>query len=310
MVRSPAGRACEVPPLARGPAGRVRRSSADRRITPARAGTGSAATFPAAWPSDHPRSRGDRLSPRRAGRLRGGSPPLARGPASRPTRRAERVRITPARAGTGRGSRPTWPGTSDHPRSRGDRASQISSAPRAVGSPPLARGPVTALYVRPALTRITPARAGTGGPDPRCSRHGADHPRSRGDRCTRAPGRRSNGGSPPLARGPGRVQAIRPARSRITPARAGTGARSSARPGPATDHPRSRGDRPCPIPRHASSSGSPPLARGPVELSDDDALQLRITPARAGTGGTTTRSMTRTPDHPRSRGDRRSSSER
>ena len=69
-----------------------------------------------------------------------------------------------------------------------------------------------------------------------------------------------------------------------------------------SDHPRSRGvygdspGSPC------MSSGSSPLARGLRRLDRDGHYKERIIPARAGFTCGATASMTRSTDHPRSRG--------
>ena len=89
-------------------------------------------------------------------------------------------------------------------------------------------------------------------------------------------------GSSPLARGLPRVQAHRPRRGRIIPARAGFTARWRA----AT----------------VAGPGSSPLARGLRGALPDDVAPARIIPARAGFTGY---ALVRTPsrrDHPRSRG--------
>ena len=195
-----------------------------------------------------------------------GSPPLARGQGAATDPVGVGDRITPARAGTG----PKWkqrrPRCADHPRSRGDRTNPANSLTPDDGSPPLARGQVLRHEQDKRPWRITPARAGTG-PRPSSGRPASsDHPRSRGDRAEIVAWAKLYGGSPPLARGQGADRAGMQGPPRITPARAGTGAADAASSAPLSDHPRSRGDRVVKDGIKVVLTGSPPLARGQVDL--------------------------------------------
>ena len=175
---------------------------------------------------------------------------------------------------------------------------------RSRGSPPLARGPVLRAPPSPDSDRITPARAGTGWRPFLSPWRAMDHPRSRGDRAVQALVEVPHHGSPPLARGPVGDGQPSGARFRITPARAGTGTHRRGTCNARPDHPRSRGDRKVKAIGAAAVAGSPPLARGPAPLGCLAPAEVRITPARAGTGAWSPPPSWTPTDHPRSRGDR------
>ena len=192
------------------------------------------------------------------------------------------IGIIPARAGFTSGAGEHRRTREDHPRSRGVYQSTYSSHGAAPGSSPLARGLHDRRTWMVGAPGIIPARAGftAGGARPR--RIQQDHPRSRGVYSgPRAPAA-ARPGSSPLARG------LRP--------------RPRPRSGGREDHPRSRGVYG--LSRRATSRliGSSPLARGLQAPQGQQALQVRIIPARAGfTSWTITRTGAWT-DHPRSRG--------
>ncbi|ROQ35836.1 hypothetical protein EDD98_4913 [Streptomyces sp. PanSC19] len=70
------------------------------------------------------------------------------------------------------------------------------------------------------------------------------------------------------------------------------------------EHPRLRGDHPSTPSELPLVGGTPPLARGPSCLDDVKASHLRSTPTRVGTRSGSTRRMSTSTGHPRSRGDR------
>ena len=89
-------------------------------------------------------------------------------------------------------------------------------------------------------------------------------------------------GSPPLARGI-RYRLYEFAEPyRITPARAGNTSLAFTLNICYKDHPRSRGEYPASTIFLHVSKGSPPLARGILEKSEELIAKMRITPARAG----------------------------
>ena len=110
---------------------------------------------------DHPRMRGEHYEQLVGGIDTLGSSPHARGaPPTRPLPR-ERARIIPACAGSTRRSTTTRTRTRDHPRMRGEHASQLSHAALAEGSSPHARGAHLEPGVYQVARGIIPACAGS-----------------------------------------------------------------------------------------------------------------------------------------------------
>ncbi len=149
------------PPLARGARTAPHRPPDPGRITPARAGSTCCPPSGPGYRPDHPRSRGEHVSPLEGVTSRDGSPPLARG--ARRHGRGPRPgwRITPARAGSTGSPSPGRAPWTDHPRSRGEHRFSITRACSLDGSPPLARGARLATQLGRIGDRITPARAGS-----------------------------------------------------------------------------------------------------------------------------------------------------
>ena len=110
-------------------------------------------------------------------------------------------------------------------------------------------------------------------------------------------------GSPPHARGRQPHPDRPPFYRRITPACAGKTVgcqRSRCYP---RDHPRMRGED-CTFPRtFVYQSGSPPHARGRLNLESSPCIGAGITPACAGKTSPSTWTCSRRPDHPRMRGE-------
>ena len=113
------------------------------------------------------------------------------------------------------------------------------------------------------------------------------------------------GGSPPHARGRGHVRHRRGDGGRITPACAGKSARTARGPGPATDHPRMRGEEDVHRPQVVAFLGSPPHARGRAPPGHPCHPGRRITPACAGKRLSPVMVSNRSSDHPRMRGEER-----
>ena len=74
----------------------------------------------------------------------------------------------------------------------------------------------------------------------------------------------------------------------------------------AMDHPRTRGDKFYRRLGFLCTVGSPPHTRGQVLDFSPFRIDLRITPAHAGTSDRTCARRQRVEDHPRTRGDKRS----
>ena len=149
------------PPLARGPRTAAACQAHPERITPAHAGTTTAAHECSYYRQDHPRSRGDHVHSLSVYHPVKGSPPLARGPQNYNPSMVQSQRITPAHAGTTHQRRRSSAFSEDHPRSRGDHWMVQCAENPAVGSPPLTRGPPRRRDEVRLHHGITPAHAGT-----------------------------------------------------------------------------------------------------------------------------------------------------
>ena len=210
------------------------------------------------------------------------SSPLARGTLVRSKYPFAYQRFIPARAGNTAGPPGCPPGSSVHPRSRGEHRLHLVREPGHNGSSPLARGTLASATAAPRLRRFIPARAGNTPSGRGRRRRTAVHPRSRGEHgSTEAEGWLS-GGSSPLARGTHRVGRRAQPRPRFIPARAGNTGPCTCASSIWPVHPRSRGEH---IRRARISmrvSGSSPLARGTQEKPSRHHRPSRFIPARAG----------------------------
>ena len=213
---------------------------------------------------------------------RSGSSPLARGLLLHAPEILRRPGIIPARAGFTYQRIPVRACRSDHPRSRGVYAIEVTLTYPDGGSSPLARGLPGRVRVQGQAPRIIPARAGfTGG----CGRPGAahpDHPRSRGVYRSFSACTWPCTGSSPLARGLLNVDEFCFIPLRIIPARAGFTMGSPSHSAGWGDHPRSRGVYPPWPPTRRPTRGSSPLARGLRAFDCDANAREGIIPARAG----------------------------
>ena len=193
--------------------------------------------------------------------------------------------------------------TKDHPRLRGDHSGKQQDYGEALGSPPLAQGPLGLGCDQPVGDGITPAYAGTTGTIWPSVPYHTDHPRLRGDhimnfcKCFRYKG------SPPLTRGPPCKVSTDCLVAGITPAYAGTTISMQESNGFSRDHPRLRGDHCLFTSVSLAPLGSPPLTRGPRLVAVTAVSISRITPAYAGTTDWGVRLRRSFTDHPRLRGD-------
>ena len=182
---------------------------------------------------------------------------------------------------------------------------QVVTPARGAGSSPLARGPLSALWLTSITNGLIPARAGTTTVFDIYSQNDRAHPRSRGDHNTGAGGVKAPGGSSPLARGP----PPNPSQGRtfpgLIPARAGTTFINNIHLRVLRAHPRSRGDHRLLSGIWDWREGSSPLARGPLIKTVTDIIGSGLIPARAGTTFTCTIPGVPGRAHPRSRGDHR-----
>ena len=231
-----------------------------------------------------------------------GSSPLARGLQVHGPEDVGGLGIIPARAGFTFIAVYPVRRVRDHPRSRGVYARWQGRLRAWRGSSPLARGLRHVRHRSADGERIIPARAGFTASGGTCGRGRRDHPRSRGVYRAPRPGTPRRLGSSPLARG------LRlPARGdhnhlRIIPARAGFTLPSRCASTTRKDHPRSRGVYAMTDPSLDAIVGSSPLARGLPYMFAELGEDRRIIPARAGFTTAARGRLSRSGDHPRSRG--------
>ena len=174
--------------------------------------------------------------------------------------------------------------TRDHPRTRGEKASNYSLYTAKQGSPPHTRGKVFLFIILRYNIRITPAHAGK---------------RSRYI-CALS----SVKGSPPHTRGKVCENSCKFLNPGITPAHAGKSISPVAGRTPEGDHPRTRGEKPGSPKKSATSPGSPPHTRGKAVRHDEIYPLAGITPAHAGKSTATPHIYGGQRDHPRTRGEK------
>ena len=150
---------------------------------------------------DHPRSRGEYWGVVMPIRSATGSSPLSRGIRDGTVVERFTTRIIPALAGNTRRSTGLSSELKDHPRSRGEYFGPRSEMAATIGSSPLSRGILGTAPLTLWRMRIIPALAGNTHVAVREKRSLWDHPRSRGEYCSRLPGAKSSPGSSPLSRG-------------------------------------------------------------------------------------------------------------
>ena len=132
-------------------------------------------------PRDHPRLRGEYDVRSNGNRTVWGSPPLARGVRCFRHIRIRRTGITPACAGSTLLIFCTFFLFRDHPRLRGEYSQSEMWAAAQRGSPPLARGVLSALFHSVQGQGITPACAGSTTTISFFPAAAWDHPRLRGE---------------------------------------------------------------------------------------------------------------------------------
>ena len=170
-------------------------------IIPAHAGKTGRPWYQYSCTRDHPRSRGENSHRIGGTEYPEGSSPLTRGKLVGARRGDGRRGIIPAHAGKTKGSRPAHSQPWDHPRSRGENHLPGLTHADDGGSSPLTRGKHANVGVRLVEGGIIPAHAGkTAGMHVSISTD-RDHPRSRGENQSIAPGATEISGSSPLTRG-------------------------------------------------------------------------------------------------------------
>ena len=170
----------------------------------------------------HPRVRGDHAVLRRGRGYHYGSSPRSRGPHQRAPDLLDDARFIPAFAGTTRSGSAGRPGSSVHPRVRGDHDASATFWTVDNGSSPRSRGPQAQVSEGRSHRRFIPAFAGTTAHDARYPRRSAVHPRVRGDHVGVGHAAGLQPGSSPRSRGPQLIALLRVAPARFIPAFAGT----------------------------------------------------------------------------------------
>ena len=292
------------PPLARGKVKADAEIEAHFGITPACAGKSSLSRTAAKRWKDHPRLRGEKLPPAGALPGSGGSPPLARGKAKIDAALEDGVRITPACAGKSLQTIALNLLLENHPRLRGEKSHRDLAVLARTGSPPLARGKVQLGIGLVLADGITPACAGKRTIRKQIGSYTTDHPRLRGEKWISPGHPSSDKGSPPLARGKGKIGILSDVQFGITPACAGKSFFTIGGERVEGDHPRLRGEKCHSSPGQGRWPGSPPLARGKGPACPCIRHSRRITPACAGKSGILHPAFLWSEDHPRLRGEK------
>ena len=172
---------------------------------------------------------------------------------------------------------------SAHPRSRGENGLRKPAAPGEQGSSPLTRGKRGAVCPSMAPVRLIPAHAGKTLPWPR------------GQPCV--------DGSSPLTRGKQGFGFCARVDDRLIPAHAGKTRSTATATACRTAHPRSRGENALGITTCRPAPGSSPLTRGKPPMPTGPLRRSRLIPAHAGKTWAGSRTCSRAPAHPRSRGE-------
>ena len=256
-------------------------------IIPAYAGSTSTGCRSRRTMPDHPRIRGEHLDMQTKVHHDLGSSPHTRGALGGDHLRRAHDGIIPAYAGSTEESVITTASSPDHPRIRGEHAMALGDGRLGEGSSPHTRGARGAGPLDGGRERIIPAYAGSTRRGCRPVPRSRDHPRIRGEHRTVTPGMRPPPRSSPHARG-------------APPRRA---CRSS---GP-RDHPRIRGEHTVELRKSRLPKGSSPHTRGAHVPGAEGGLYVGIIPAYAGSTGHLRRPPLGVQDHPRIRGEHRSS---
>ena len=274
-------------------------------IIPAYAGSTSTVRNPASRATDHPRIRGEHVTPLPGETLACGSSPHTRGAPRQASRRRRQQRIIPAYAGSTCGNLPRPRRPPDHPRIRGEhRRAAARRHPRG-GSSPHTRGAPSCRCPAPPSRRIIPAYAGSTKTFPRSHTNVSDHPRIRGEHADGVLSRMSIGGSSPHTRGaPARPGHPAPVAG-IIPAYAGSTTYDKTGSYLEPDHPRIRGEHENTPPGFNARVGSSPHTRGARGSVRAGRCRIGIIPAYAGSTPPAPKSRNTGRDHPRIRGEHR-----
>jgi len=176
-----------------------------------------------------------------------------------------------------------------------------------LGSPPPTRGTYRRQNYRSFLIGITPAYAGNISTLTGNKTGFWDHPRLRGEHSAPPSAGFLKLGSPPPTRGTFFADKLRTVVGRITPAYAGNISRRLRLGRSIRDHPRLRGEHLADKIFAVGDQGSPPPTRGTSSLLSMGVILSGITPAYAGNIVRGHEGISNREDHPRLRGEHRSS---
>ena len=151
---------------------------------------------------------------------------------------------------------------------------------------------------------ITPAHAGKRWKSSWKGSFPRDHPRTRGEKAVKVTDGVLVVGSPPHTRGKGPFWPEFACGRGITPAHAGKRQRIASSLMGVEDHPRTRGEKVCPVAPRGMAKGSPPHTRGKVIDTLMGIGEVRITPAHAGKSWLCAAGGNVLGDHPRTRGEK------
>ena len=167
------------------------------RIIPAYAGSTCRISRSGPAHPDHPRIRGEHVSMVRRCKYLGGSSPHTRGARPGRSRPPDHGGIIPAYAGSTPPRDARKPNSWDHPRIRGEHASESFCIASYSGSSPHTRGARRRSRAARRASRIIPAYAGSTSSRAGPSRGYRDHPRIRGEHnLAKRTGLPSKGSSP------------------------------------------------------------------------------------------------------------------
>ena len=171
------------------------------------------------------------------------------------------------------------------------------------GSSPLTRGKRSESQRSQTQRRLIPAHAGKTVSQAWGSAARSAHPRSRGENAPTPTAAVAPSGSSPLTRGKRAACSSETRASRLIPAHAGKTCLYTSFKLVSEAHPRSRGENACIFGELEAHGGSSPLTRGKLRGIWTRVLPGRLIPAHAGKTPCAGRSGTRSPAHPRSRGE-------
>ena len=252
---------------------------------------------------DHPRIRGEHMSPQALPPRVMGSSPHTRG-ARRRNRRPDRgCRIIPAYAGSTIFAHVSSVRRPDHPRIRGEHWGHGGPGRGPRGSSPHTRGAPVRRHPAGGAERIIPAYAGSTTSCTWRRRGTGDHPRIRGEHTTVYERTIEQEGSSPHTRGAHQRPLGRHQIWGIIPAYAGSTSPHPWFPLSETDHPRIRGEHAHRSILEVAREGSSPHTRGAPPTRFSGRPPRRIIPAYAGSTHWSGVCFDPGWDHPRIRGE-------